>query len=97
MDIQYSNGPCGTCPVQAEGTINGYPFYFRSRHARWSLHVAATKESDPLDDGAWAIAEDYPVKEAKEEARRVSAGYATKDECIAFIERHAEIFTKTLL
>jgi len=96
MDIQYSNGPCGTCPVQAEGTINGYPFYFRSRHARWSLHVAATKESDPLDDDAWSIIEDYPVTGVTKNLL-LDAGYATEDECIAFIERHAEIFTKTLL
>jgi len=96
MDIQYSNGPCGTCPVQAEGTINGYPFYFRSRHARWSLHVAATKESDPLDDDAWSIIEDYPVTGVTKNLL-LDAGYATEDECRRFIERHAEIFTKTLL
>jgi hypothetical protein len=29
----------GMCPVQAEGTIEGKPFYFRSRGAHWSLEV----------------------------------------------------------
>jgi len=97
MDIQYSNGPCGSCPVQAEGTISGYPFYFRSRHARWSLHVASSPSGDPLDDDAWSTIEDYPVIGETEENRRVSAGYATENECIAFIERHAATFEGTLL
>lgn len=30
----------GVCPVQAEGTINGKPFYFRARHGKWSLDIA---------------------------------------------------------
>lgn len=92
MKIEFTNGPCGTCPVQAEGTINGYPFYFRSRHARWSLHVALNKKGDPLDDDSWVVTEDYPVKDAQEKNRRVSAGYASKEECIEFIKRHAENF-----
>lgn len=29
----------GVCPIQAEGTINGEPFYFRSRHQHWSLCI----------------------------------------------------------
>ena len=31
----------GKCPNQAEGTINGVPFYFRARHGEWQLHVGA--------------------------------------------------------
>jgi hypothetical protein len=30
----------GNCPVQAEGTVDGRPFYFRARGQRWSLEVA---------------------------------------------------------
>ena len=96
MSLIFTNGPGGVCPVQAEGTINGYPFYFRSRHARWSLHVASSPSGDALDEDAWSIIEDYPMKGKIEETRRVSAGYATKDECIAFIERHAKTFTEKL-
>ena len=92
MKIEFTNGPAGTCPVQAEGTINGYPFYFRSRHARWSLYVASSTSSDPLDDDAWVVTEDYPVKEGQGENRRVSAGYASKEECLEFIKRHAQTF-----
>ena len=95
MELIITNGPGGVCPVQAEGTISGYPFYFRSRHARWSLHVASSPSGDPLDDDAWTIIEDYPLKGETEETRRVSAGYATKDECMRFIERHAATWKGT--
>jgi hypothetical protein len=27
------------CPVQAEGTVNGVPFYFRARGQRWSMSI----------------------------------------------------------
>lgn len=27
----------GNCPVQAEGTVNGVPFYFRARGERWTF------------------------------------------------------------
>ena len=83
--------------MQAEGTINGYPFYFRSRHSRWSLRVASSQDSNAFDDTAWSIAEDYPLKEGEHEYKRVSAGYASKEECIEFIERHAETFKANLL
>ena len=29
----------GQCPVQAEGTIDGKPFYFRARNAYWSIGI----------------------------------------------------------
>ena len=92
MEIEFTSGPSGKCPVQAEGTINGYPFYFRSRHARWSIRIALTKDGDPFDNDALFIEEDYPTKEDQPEYRRVSAGYASKEECIEFIKRHAETF-----
>ena len=93
VEIIYTNGPCGTCPVQAEGTINGHPFYFRSRHMRWSIRIACGKKSDPFDNDSWYYDEDYPSIEGEEHLRRVSAGYAAKEECIKFIERCAGIFT----
>lgn len=31
---------CPDVPFQVEGTISGFPFYFRERHARWSFDVA---------------------------------------------------------
>lgn len=37
----------GNCPVQAEGRINGEPFYFRARGEHWSLSVGADPVGDP--------------------------------------------------
>ena len=38
----------GCCPCQAEGTMNGYPFYFRARHGDWQLDVAEVG-GDPVE------------------------------------------------
>lgn len=29
----------GVCPIQAEGTINNAPFFFRARGNRWTLGI----------------------------------------------------------
>ncbi len=41
----------GACPVQAEGTIDGHPFYFRFRGDEWSLTIAPPN-GDPMDINA---------------------------------------------
>lgn len=38
----------GHCPVQAFGTVNGMPFYFRARFNSWVFAVAASKHADPV-------------------------------------------------
>lgn len=38
----------GWCPVQGEGEIDGWPFYFRARHRHWALSVAPP-DGDPVD------------------------------------------------
>jgi hypothetical protein len=35
-------------PVQAEGTIDGFPFYFRARHNEWTFAVADGCVPDPV-------------------------------------------------
>jgi hypothetical protein len=45
---------CGACPVQYEGTINGKPFYYRSRWDEWRLAIANTIE-DAQDAGVWSL------------------------------------------
>lgn len=45
----------GNCPVQAEGTINGEPFYFRARGQRWSIGIGG----DPVGGGEWYYEEPY--------------------------------------
>lgn len=39
----------GSAPVQGEGTINGYPFYFRARHDEWTFSISENAEVDPVD------------------------------------------------
>ncbi len=39
----------GLAPVQAIGTINGFPFYFRGRYNTWTFAISETKEIDPVD------------------------------------------------
>jgi hypothetical protein len=39
----------GSGPVQAEGTIKGFPFYFRSRHDTWTFSISENSEVDPVD------------------------------------------------
>lgn len=42
----------GNCPVQAEGRINGHPFYFRARWRYWAMHIAPSLDW-PEDFCAW--------------------------------------------
>lgn len=37
----------GNCPVQAEGTIGGKPFYFRARHEHWSMGIGGEPVCEP--------------------------------------------------
>lgn len=39
----------GNCPVQADGKINGQPFYFRARGEHWSIGIG----KDPIGDPDW--------------------------------------------
>jgi len=49
-DLEYLGG---NCPVQAEGTINEIPFYYRARGDRWSLSIGA----DPIRAPEWTHVE----------------------------------------
>jgi hypothetical protein len=39
----------GYGPVQAEGTVKGFPFYFRSRHDTWTFSISENPDIDPVD------------------------------------------------
>ena len=41
----------GACPVQADGTMWGCPFYFRARHGEWHFYLSEPG-IDPVD-GPW--------------------------------------------
>lgn len=64
----------GNCPVQAEGTIDGEPFYFRARGCSWSLGIGA----DPVGAPDWYC--ETPYGEGFE------AGWMTVTEARALIE-----------
>jgi len=98
MTIEYEQGPCGTCPVQAEGKINGLPFYFRSRGRYWMLAIAKEPDGDPLDPSSrLAYAEPYDGANRDEPQDyhghmvQFGAGYANAVESRAFIERAAKL------
>ncbi len=98
MKIEYEQEPSGKCPVQAEGKINGFPFYFRSRGGNWSLSIAKTKRGNPLNyEKCHVHREPYSGIHRDEpedfHGRKVQfgAGYAERDECRAFIERAAAL------
>lgn len=74
----------GLCPVQAEGTINGVPFYFRARHQHWLLAIGG---EDPVDDPEWEYEEHYSDVPS-------AAGYMTEDEARQFISAAAERFER---
>lgn len=38
----------GFCPVQADGMVDGLPFYFHARFNRWVFAVASSQHGDPV-------------------------------------------------
>lgn len=65
----------GFCPVQADGTINGQPFYFRARGQRWSIEIGG---GFVLGGEGWRYEQPYG-------AAQFDAGYMPEDEARAFI------------
>jgi hypothetical protein len=72
----------GNCPVQAEGTILGEPFYFRARGERWSLGIG----EDPVGAPDWYYEEPYRPDEP------FAAGWMSLDEARGFIKQAAETY-----
>ena len=64
----------GWCPVQAEGTVGGKPFYFRARGNQWSMAIGG----DPIETPGWFREDEYGASP--------DAGYMPLDEARAFIE-----------
>lgn len=76
----------GNCPVQAEGTIDGKPFYFRSRGAFWSLDIG---DGDIIVNPEWHHEEPYGTWP--------DAGWITEDEARAFIQKGADLWRSASL
>ena len=72
----------GNCPVQAEGTIDGKPFYFRSRGEHWSMSIGG---EDVVGNPEWRHEEEYGDGPFE-------AGWITEDEAREFIKKSAGRF-----
>lgn len=71
----------GNCPVQAEGTIDDEPFYFRARGSHWSIGIGG----EPIG------APDWFRKRAYGDAP-YAAGWMELDEARALIFEAAQLF-----
>lgn len=76
----------GNCPVQAEGSIDGMPFYFRARGEHWSFSVADSPEGDPVDGKGFYYEEPYGD-------RRFAAGWMEESEALVFIKKAAQLYS----
>ena len=65
----------GHAPVQAEGSINGKPFYFRARGQYWTLYVGG---ESAVDAPEWEYEERYGLG-------LYDAGYMTHEEALRFL------------
>ena len=79
---------CGACPVQIEGEINGYPYYFRARGRGGSIQIALTGGElptlNPAPPDHWFYEEEY--------GDGFSAGWMPDDVAMRFIEQAAAKF-----
>ena len=69
----------GNCPVQAEGLIDGFGFYFRARGQQWSMEIYDGTE------GGWYYTEPYGEVQYE-------AGWMEMEEAREFIQQAAERF-----
>lgn len=85
VDIVYDM--CGgNCPVQAEGTINGYTFDFRARGEGWTMEVGIPKGNlGWYGVSAWDYEEKYDGPER-------DAGWMTVDEAKVLVEKAARLW-----
>lgn len=73
----------GNCPLQAEGTIDGVPFYFRARGRRWTMGIG----KDPV--GILTTIEtktDEWFAECTWGAERFAAGWMPEEEARRLID-----------
>lgn len=64
----------GYCPVQAEGSVNGVPFYYRARGQRWAMGIGG----DTVGNPDWFYEQPYGEQ-------RFDAGWMGLDEARQFI------------
>ncbi len=86
---------CTAAPVQAEGTVGGKPFYFRSRHEYWSFSVSEDPNVDPVDiDSSKQASTHGFFLEEKYGDESFAASYMPLDEAERIIRRCAETYIR---
>ncbi|HWP43098.1 MAG TPA: hypothetical protein VNO14_07690, partial [Blastocatellia bacterium] len=80
----------GECPVQAEGTVDGKPFYFRARGRRWSFALS----EDPNNSSPDEETADFYVEE-KYGDTPYAAGYMPIEAAESIIRRCAEEYLRS--
>jgi hypothetical protein len=73
---------CEAAPVQAEGVIDGRPFYFRARHEEWTFSVAEQPGLHPadIDSSEAAAGRGFFIGERYGGSRSFAAGHMPLDE-----------------
>jgi hypothetical protein len=84
--IVFTEEPNGCCPVQAEGTIDGFRFHFWALHDTWKVCIANSKDGGQMHGKCWIHEEEYPGDD------KYCAGYASKQECVKFINVCAKLW-----
>ena len=79
ISVEYIGG---NCPVQAEGSIGGEPFYFRARGQRWSMSIGG---ADVVGNPKWYHEEPWGDTE-------FGAGWMPQHEALALMARAFGIY-----
>ncbi|MBY3441807.1 hypothetical protein [Rhizobium laguerreae] len=74
----------GSCPVQAQGHVDGHYWYFRARGAEWRLEIGGNENGTKAP--GWWHGEEWPTDDG------FGAGYLTDEEAIACILRAVELY-----
>jgi hypothetical protein len=79
----------GNCPVQAQGTVDGFPFYFRARGEHWTMTISHSKDTPQEDlwsgsEHVWHYGEYYGTWP--------EAGWMEESEARALIDKAAALF-----
>lgn len=94
LDLNYYF-TCFAAPVQAEGTLFGYPFYFRSRHEHWSFSLSEHDDLDPVDIQTEEGAKGYGFfREERYGSEKYDASYMSIEDAEAIIKRCAEEYAR---
>lgn len=72
----------GNCPVQANGLIDGKPFYFRARGNSWRMNIGG---DEPVLSPHWTYGEEYGEQ-------AYAAGWMPQHEALGFIAKAVGLY-----